>query len=258
MAPSRDENQGSFKSGARRRGNHRRYSKGSSSYGKNTAFLGGLLVLLILCGCLSGVQNLYPPSLERGCKTVFVVNHGWHTGIIVEEQELALSLWQEKDERPAGEYIEFGWGDARFYQAQKITVGLKLRAILFPTGAVLHVVGLSAHPRSYYEGISIMDIRVSREGLQRLIAYLRESYARTAAGKAVLIGSGLQENSLFYEAEGTYSVLNTCNNWAAGALRATGFPITPGYAMTTGNLVYQVKRVPQPTDSCDNDAFEKK
>lgn len=257
VARIRDGKRGLVRRAAERGPARQHCTKRLPACGDRSILLFGLLVALSLCGCLTGVQSLYPPSSERGCKTIFVVNHGWHTGLIIEDRELVPSLWPEKDERPTGEYIEFGWGDARFYQAREITGAMKLRAVLFPTSAVLHVVGLSSHPRLYYEGSAIMDIHVSREGLEKLIAYLRQSYARNAGGSAVLIGPGLQENSLFYEADGTYWILHTCNNWVAAALRTTGFPITPGYAMTTGNLVYQVSRVPEWPDPCDDGEVQK-
>ena len=254
MAPSWEETQEPSSLRDLKRDDGGRRSRPVSDRGQRPSFLGVLLVLIGLPGCLTPVQNLYPPVQERGCKTIFVVSHGWHTGIIVEEGELATPLWPQRNERPPGEYMEFGWGDARFYQSRKMTAGLKLRAVLFPTSAVLHVVGLTSHPRSYYEGSPILEVQVSQAGLAKLIAYLRQSYARTETGEATLIGTGLQENSLFYEADGTYWALNTCNNWVAAALRTTGFPITPLYAVTTGNLVYQVRRVTQGPTPCADES----
>jgi uncharacterized protein (TIGR02117 family) len=199
-----------------------------------------LLTSAVCCGCAVAVKDLYPPDDRQGYKTVYVVNHGLHTGIIVKRADIPAALWPETDDFPKGDYIEFGWGDERFYQAERITIGMKLRAVFLPTSVVLHVVGMPTQPAEFYRGGEILEIDLSGQGFKNLIHFIHESYARDSHGKSVAIGKGLQENSLFYEAEGIYFALNTCNNWVAKALRSSGFPITPLYAQTSGNVIYQV------------------
>jgi uncharacterized protein (TIGR02117 family) len=210
-----------------------------------------IFVALTCCGCLAAVKDLYPPSPERGCKTIYVVNHGWHTGVIVNWEHMAVSLWPATDNIPRGKYIEFGWGDEQFYQADEITAGMRVKAVFLPTAAVMHVVGLPDHPRVYYKGAETLAIDVSSRGLENLVRFLRGSYARDMEGSLTILGPGLQENSYFYKAEGTYSAFNTCNNWVARALRKTGFPVTPIYALTAGNIVYQIKRAPRLEGRCE-------
>jgi hypothetical protein len=36
-------------------------------------------------------------------------------------------------------------------------------------------------------------------------------------------------------------MLTTCNVWTARALRAAGFPITPVWALTAANVMFQVE-----------------
>jgi len=209
-------------------------------------YMRNLLIALLLsavwCGCATAVKDLYPPDYLKGYKSVYVVNHGWHTGIIVGRTDIPTALWTETEDFPHGEYIEFGWGDARFYQAERITVGMKFRAVFLPTSAVLHVTGISSHPMEFYRNGEILEIGLSEQGFENLIHFIHESYARDSHGKSVAIGKGLQENSQFYEANGIYFAGNTCNNWVAKALRSAGFPITPWYAQTAGNVLYQVRR----------------
>jgi uncharacterized protein (TIGR02117 family) len=203
-----------------------------------------LLTSVVLCGCAAAVKDLYPPDDRQGYKTVYVVNHGLHTGIIVKRSDIPSALRPEADDFPKGEYIEFGWGDEKFYQAERVTMGMKFRAVFLPTSAVLHVVGIPTQPAEFYRGAEILEIDLSGQGFENLIHFIHESYERDSLGKSVAIGKGLQENSLFYEAEGIYFALNTCNNWVAKALRSSGFPITPLYAITTGNVMYQVRKHP--------------
>lgn len=47
-------------------------------------------------------------------------------------------------------YLEFGWGDKYFYQAENPTVGLGIKAILWSTKSVVHVVALPLRPDEYF------------------------------------------------------------------------------------------------------------
>jgi uncharacterized protein (TIGR02117 family) len=207
-----------------------------------------LLLLLISTswGCLAAERRLYPPELPATCRTIYVIHHGWHTGIAVRAADVAPRLWPEVADFPSAAFIEVGWGDARFYQAEKVSAGMALRAVAFPTASVLHMVGLAVAPSAHYAEESVLAVHISKKGLENLLSYIGESYHRDGEGRAPSLGPGLQENSAFYRATGTYVAWNTCNNWTARALRATGFPITPAYALTAGNLWSQVKqRLPE-------------
>ena len=43
-----------------------------------------------------------------------------------------------------------GWGDDGFYRSDKITTGVTLKALFWPTPSVLHVVGFNDAPESYF------------------------------------------------------------------------------------------------------------
>lgn len=38
-----------------------------------------------------------------------------------------------------GEWLEFGWGDEGFYRTERVSAGLALRALAYPTASVMHV-----------------------------------------------------------------------------------------------------------------------
>ncbi len=209
-----------------------------------------LMTISIAWGCVGVERHLYPPQARSACRTIYVINHGWHTGIALGTADIAPHLWPEMADFPAAVFIEVGWGDERFYRAERVTAGMALRAVALPTAGVLHMVGLTVVPIAHYGEASVLAVHISERGLENMVRYIRGSYERDAKGRAIRLGSGLQENSAFYRATGTYVAWNTCNNWTARALRATGFPISAVYALTAGNLWRQVKEGLPEEDPC--------
>jgi uncharacterized protein (TIGR02117 family) len=205
--------------------------------------LGRALVLSALLGLASGcvgpVRGLYPPAPGEAVKSVYVVNHGWHTGIVVRRHDVAEALWPELGDFADSEYVEVGWGDRDFYQALEATSGQALKAILWSTASVLHVAGFSAPPERAFPGRDIVEVTLLERSLERLVVFIRDAYARDEAGRAIPLGPGQYSYSRFYLAREKYFLLKTCNNWTARALRAAGFPITPLYAVTARNVMYQ-------------------
>ena len=115
--------------------------------------IAGLVIWLTLS---PGDPDLFPAKTAE--RPIWVVDHGWHTGVIVGQAELraaALGLELTEPEAakrllwlttryPAAEWLEIGWGDAEFYQ-QTPTVSdvdpwLGLKALLIPTDSALQVV----------------------------------------------------------------------------------------------------------------------
>lgn len=194
-------------------------------------------------GCLGPQKHLYPPQPDQPAKTVFVVNQGWHTGIVVMRKDVDTSLWRAVNDFPDAEFIEVGWGDADFYQSDRNTLWLGLKALFFPTGSVLHVAGFDIPVETYFKGYQTVKIELSDSGFRRMCAFIRHSYERNKDGKVIPLGQGLYgTNSRFYRARGKYWFAHTCNNWIAQALRAAGCPITPVYANTARNVFYQLKK----------------
>ncbi|MGH8525150.1 MAG: DUF2459 domain-containing protein, partial [Gammaproteobacteria bacterium] len=60
-----------------------------------------------------------------------------------------------------------------------------------------------------------------------------ESFARLGTGAAAPLGRGLYGNSRFYPARGKFHLFNTCNTWAARALGAAGYSISPAVMVDT-------------------------
>ncbi len=199
-----------------------------------------LLALTVLAsGCVGPVLGLYPPSPGEPVAPVWVVSHGWHTGIVVRRQDIPEDLWPQHRDFAASELLEVGWGERDFYMAPAGTSGMALRAALWPSRSVLHVAGLSGPVERYFPASEIVEIALSQRGVQKLAAFLQEAYATDEAGGAIRLGPGQYPNSLFYLARERYHLFKTCNVWTARALRSAGCPITPFVSVTAGNVIHQ-------------------
>jgi uncharacterized protein (TIGR02117 family) len=201
------------------------------------------VLLMLAAGCLGPVASMYPPAPDAPSEPVWVVDHGWHTGLVVARSSVPRGLLPEQDDFPVAHYLEVGWGDAGFYQARDPGIGLAMRAAFVSRASVVHVVGLPMRPQEIFAGRDVVEIALSRPGFEALARFVDDSFDRDGHRRAPMLGSGLYGTSAFYPARGRYHLLSTCNTWIARALRAAGVPITPVYAMTAGNLMWQVRRL---------------
>jgi uncharacterized protein (TIGR02117 family) len=172
---------------------------------------------------------------------VWIVDHGWHTGLVVRAADLPGDLWPEREDFPGARFLEVAWGDRDFYVAPRGTSGLALRAALVSQGSVLHVVGFREPVRAYFPAQEVIEVTLSRAGFEALARFVDATHARAGALRAARLAPGLYGESGFYAASGRYSLLNTCNTWSAAALREAGAPITPLWAATAGGVLRQAR-----------------
>ncbi len=177
----------------------------------------GFFVLAACCG---------PPAAAQapGEKIVFVSSNGWHSGIAIARADLPPGAIPETADFPNAAYFEFGWGNREYYPAPRKTLGLTLGAAL-PGAAAVHLSGLARHPREMFPGSEWIALRVTDDGFRRLVAYLRGSFERGAAFRAVASARGLYDFSAFYPATGTFHLFYTCNTWIAQGLAQAGLPV---------------------------------
>ncbi|MFO0158239.1 MAG: DUF2459 domain-containing protein [Alphaproteobacteria bacterium] len=171
---------------------------------------------------------------------IWVVSNGWHSGIVLARADVPESAIPEIADFPHARFFEFGWGDAEFYPAREAGAWLALRAA-FPGPAVMHVAGLSDYPARIWPNVTILPFAVSAEALSRLLAFLRDSFDRAGAGRAVVTARGIYPFSLFYPATGRFHVFNNCNSWTAQALTAMGFGVSLGGVNTAEDLVARIR-----------------
>jgi len=169
------------------------------------------------------------------------VSHGWHTGIVIRRTDLPAAVWPESKDFPDAEYLEVGWGDRDYYQSREPDAWITLKAALWPTPSVLHIVGFSGPVASYFPHSEVVELTLSPRSFEHLSGFVHGSFDRNGAARSSRLGPGLYGYSAFYPARGKFHLFNTCNVWTARVLRAAGLPVTPSYAITTDNVMSQAR-----------------
>jgi uncharacterized protein (TIGR02117 family) len=208
------------------------------------------LLALFLAGCASG------PCYEAGAQTdalhsIYVVRRGWHTGILIAAVDWPDRRWALFDDFPESEYLEFGWGDERFYQARRSTPWLATRAVLWPTSSVIHVIGFKA-PLGDLGAKDVVEVRVTAEGLRRLTAAIKREFA----GERLMLS--WPETDLapapnqFYSGRRSFYFPRMCNWWVARHLQEAGCPIQSWSVVTASRIFRDARRFGDAADRRGN------
>ena len=75
---------------------------------------------------------------------------------------------------------------------------------MWPTESVLHVVSTREDPRVRFRNSDVVEVRLSRQGLGRLVDFVSSSFYRTSDARLVPLGRGLYHHSHFFRATGGY------------------------------------------------------
>jgi uncharacterized protein (TIGR02117 family) len=176
----------------------------------------------------------------------YAVSHGWHVGVVVPAERLNALLPElkkrfEKTKTLAGvtqspSFYEIGWGDRGFYEAKEITTLMAVQAMFNSPGSVMHVVAVHS-PEKAFAKSHLVKFCLTEAQLANLETYIVSSFATHAKGGIVSRRLGLYGDSQFFEASGTYHFLNSCNTWAAKALRSAGFDIKPTFKLFASQVM---------------------
>ncbi|TAN52555.1 MAG: TIGR02117 family protein [Methylococcaceae bacterium] len=199
-----------------------------------------LLLTYLLAGCSSLPEAIEPGNSAQPCSgsdEIYVLNHGWHTGIAVKADDLNPLINGLSARFPQNAYYEIGWGDAGFYQANTITAGLTFRAMFWSPGTVLHVVGFDEAPARYFSNSDVRTVKVSQDGYRNLLKFIHSSFMMDDAGNIMPQQPGIYGDSQFYSGVGTYYIFNTCNTWTAKALYSAGLDVDTRFKLTASSIM---------------------
>jgi uncharacterized protein (TIGR02117 family) len=202
-----------------------------------------ILVFLLADGCVRPIKGLYPPAADAPRKTIFVVSHGWHTGLVLPKADLREAKWPMLQDFPHAEYLEFGWGDAGYYPAEHGTLWLAIKAVCWPTPSVIHVAGIEKDVTNSFPESDVVQIDLSEAGLERLSEFIQREFQLSIAGKPIPAGKGLYGDSRFYQGRSKFYFPKMCNQWTACALRAAGCPIRPLTSVSSGKVISKTKKI---------------
>src|ERR1051325_6886136 len=179
---------------------------------------------------------------QSECKTVFVVHGGWHAAIVLSTADISQLEVPEIADFPQSRFIEFSWGDKDYFPDPHAGPLAALKAAFWSSGSVLHLVGFTEEIAKFYSGAEIIELQFAAPAYGELLSYLSETFARSGRVRASS-HAGLYPYSRFYPATRQFALWNTCNTWVAEALAAGGFPISPSFVITAGQLSEQIGKV---------------
>ena len=211
---------------------------------KLAIFLGILLGITIAIAsyifyCPSPTAYLFPPATNAKTRTIYFVQHDWHSGLAWAQQgSEAFGVEQWKD----APYVEVGWGDRQFYFVGDTSFWSMLRAAFVPSDSVIHVVSLAESPEKFFQ-FPVFKIELSELGFQNLFTYVKQTFIRDQKGDRLpAIGKGQYGVSNFYAAVPKYFLGFNCNIWAAEALRKAGVSTCPNRTFLAKNLAEQIQK----------------
>ena len=207
------------------------------------AWLGKLLLALLLGGVPWASVEASTPSNADATRVVFVTSNDWHSRIVVAVADLPAGLLPEAADFPGAAWLAIGWGDHEFYPMRDPPAWLALKAGLWPTDAVIHLVPLVAPPRAA-DGFEVLEIELGATEHDALLVAIDATVARNGAARAPIAAPGLYRGSLFYPSHGRFHLLNTCNSWTARQLVAAGLPIRWRGVVTSEDLMRQLRALP--------------
>jgi len=174
-------------------------------------------------------------------RTIYVVGHGWHTGLILKTSDISPAIWPEILDFQDTDAVEFGWGDEGFYRTAAVTPWLITKAFFLPSASVLHVSGYHGSVREVYPYSDIVQIDLTDRQFENLSRFVSRTFRRDGEGDSESLGPGLYGKSEFYRANGAYYFPKTCNFWTARALAAADCPIVPLSGATAESVLFQAR-----------------
>ncbi|WP_082384005.1 TIGR02117 family protein [Chryseobacterium sp. ERMR1:04] len=203
-----------------------------------------LLYILKVLGVIVGIIVLYGlmayllPFIEISAKDdgekkeipIYIYTNGVHTDIVMPVKNdmqdwcTKIPFANTKSKKTDYNYIGVGWGDKGFYLDTPTWADLKF-STAFKAAFWL---GESAMHCTYYKTMTEADdckiIMISRSQYKNLVQFVNDKFDKDQNGNFILIPTNAvySDNDAFYDAQGKYSFLYTCNTWSNDALKAAG------------------------------------
>ena len=194
------------------------------------------ILILIACLPLAACTGARTAADSERSQVVYVVRRGWHSGVA-----LAAADWPQRDSPllsafADARYLEFGWGDADFYQADEATASMGISA-----ATVMEVVPLQAAPPPETGDFETVAVHVTIAELKAIVSSLDASFVQpiSPTGKTYRTAGG---EARFFHARGNFYLFRMCNRWTAELLQRAGCAVSPRLTLTAGQVITAAKK----------------
>ena len=191
----------------------------------------GAIILVFIIHFISALGLAYIPlnSEFKPCNKdaieIYILTNGVHADLVlplrndIKDWSIFVNPMDTKSQSSHFNYVAFGWGDKGFYLQTPTWEDLKFKtafnAMFFLSTTAMHV--------SFYqrliEGESCKKVCISQGSYKKLITYIDNSFKTNNNLPNLIKGASYDDNDLFYDAKGTYSMFYTCNTWANDGLK---------------------------------------
>jgi uncharacterized protein (TIGR02117 family) len=197
-----------------------------------------LLVLPLLSGCIA-LPTSSPTAAAPASPTIYMVEEGWHTDIVVAVDELRGQSASLRNYFPGAKYLEFGYGDRYFLMTEATTFDDVVTA-MFPGPSALEVTVLDTLPHDRMDDTDVIGFSIPDAGMAKISNFLWDYFEKDSAGKLEPLGVGPVPGSMFYAASRKYNALHTCNSFSAELLHQGGYSINTNGVVFTDQIVKQL------------------
>lgn len=203
------------------------------------------LVLMLVVGhvaaCSVATSGSRPIATDA-LHSIYVVRRELHTGIAIAAADWPEQSWSLLADFPGARYLEFGWGDAAYYQADEKTFAMTAAAVLWPTPSVMEVLGLDDIARQSTPDYEVTELHVSGQQLRALAASIASSFTSHAVVPTGNVREMPQGPSRFYHARGKFHLFRMCNRWTTQRLTAIGCSIRPWPVLSASRALREARR----------------
>ena len=178
------------------------------------------LLYVVLAFLFSRVPS-QPIAFEGEKKhTIYVHSNGVHLDIVLKREDLNQLLLTQLNLAESSGYVSLGWGDKGFYLHTPEWKDLKFttafNAMFLPSSTAMHVTEYSKKQKNWFL------VKIGEEQLEILNTYISESFSVERNAILKIENPGNYKNDNFYEANGSYHLVKTCNIWVSNALKRIG------------------------------------
>jgi len=170
---------------------------------------------------------------KEGFHKIYFIKQNWHTAIVFNTKELDTNLFIEYDSFLEFSLIDIGWGDEEFYQYPGFDSGLAFKALFYYTPSTLRVEGVNLSQEEYFNlseiviGLEVTDLQ-----FRKICNFINKTFFINYAQETSILSREAEGKIIFYKANGSYHLFNTCNTWLARILREAGIEIEDNILLT--------------------------
>lgn len=192
-------------------------------------FLVFILAYLITSLILSNITvNKDQKGLDE--MSMYILTNGVHVDLVFPVKTSQIDWSQElkyehtQAANASYRYIAMGWGDKGFYLETPTWADLKVSTALRASSGFSNTAMHTTYYKQMIENETCIKIDISIEEYLMLIEEIKNTFQKDGLGRFIPISTNANYgvSDAFYEANGSYSIFNTCNTWANETLKKGG------------------------------------